>query len=153
MYSLLSQGLKDIIVYNHETFTRFFVIICFMLLSVFYIFVYKTKFEKPTPFMSLGIVRMLFTIISWLNIGFVPFIGVMLNPTLETNGWTNFYTIMYGFFLTVGAFALIGDVFYYIPKLFMRWANLDNSDPNVNKLYSKLERFTEQIMWGKNGKR
>ena len=96
---------------------------------------------------------MLFTIISWLNIGFVPFIGVMLNPTLETNGWTNFYTIMYGFFLTVGAFALIGDVFYYIPKLFMRWANLDNSDPNVNKLYSKLERFTEQIMWGKNGKR
>jgi len=120
-----------------------------MFLSVYYIAVYKKHYEQPTRLKFVGITRMLFTIFAYFNIGFMPFIGVMLNPTLVTNGWTNFYTIIYVFFLIVGVFASIGDIFYYIPMLFMRWSGLNKDDEEVNKMYNKLKDFSDNMMWGK----
>lgn len=139
-YADLNAGLQIIVMYNYEVFLKTFLVFCIVGLSIFYLFKYKPFDEKPTPYYTVGIFRLLITIFSqWILIT-SPLLLLLLSPEIEGFYVYSMFTYPYlVIFVSLLAVAL-ADFLYYGFAIIFKMGGMDIKDPNVAKVFNKIQK-------------
>lgn len=109
--------------------------------AIFYLFYWKKEKEMPTPFFSVGILRTIITIMSWLILLFSPLILILLNPQYELATATAVFYPIYLTFLVIGGIGLITDLFYFTPNLLLRIGGFDTGDKKVKDAFKIVKTY------------
>jgi len=137
----LSSDLQNIMLVQYNMFFKGFLFFGALLFAIVYLFYWKKEKEVPTVFYSVGILRSLLTILSWLHLLLSPLSLFLLNPEYTlANATVAFYPV-YLTFLSIGAITLMVDLFYYMPTVLLRMAGLDMGDPKIKKVHMKVQRY------------
>jgi len=109
--------------------------------AIFYLFYWKKEKEQPTPFFSVGILRSIITITSWLVMFFSPLMLLLLNPQYELSSAVNVFYPIYLTFLVIGAIGLITDLFYFTPNLLLKIGGFDTNDKKVKDAFKIVKTY------------
>ena len=97
--------------------------------------------EKPTPFFSVGILRTIITIGSWLALIFSPLMLILLNPEYELSRAVETFYPIYLTFIIIGGIGLIVDLFYFTPNLLLKIGGFDVEDERVKKAFKIVKTY------------
>jgi len=139
-FTNLSVGLQDIINYNYDTFIKTFMLFFMLGFSVFYLFYYKSHVEKPTPFLAVGIVRVIASAFSFSLLVLSPLALLLLAPQVEASSFYKITVYPYLSLMVLWLFIILVDMIHYLPLLLLRVAGLNKTDKNVNKVYNWLKQ-------------
>lgn len=145
-YADLSDGLKNIIDYNHDYAMRAIFIIFFFVFALWYLFYYKKNIEKPTVFYSVMILRTMATGFSFFGLVLFPYLFYMaMQPAYAFSDFFTIYGLIYGAILILVMFVVMLD--------FTRWgviviAKMMGMDIHGEK-YAKFRRWFRIYVGGK----
>ena len=112
-----------------------------VIFALFYLFYWKKEMEKPTPFFSVGIMRTIITIGSWLALLLSPLMLILLNPEYELSNAVNTFYPIYLTFIIIGGIGLIVDLFYFTPNLLLKIGGFDTDDERVKKAFKIVKTY------------
>ena len=112
-----------------------------VMFALFYLFYWKKNKEMPTPFFSVGILRSIITITSWLVLLFSPLMLLLLNPQYELSSAVNVFYPIYLTFLIIGGIGIITDLFYFTPNLLLKIGGFDTNDKKVKDAFKIVKTY------------
>lgn len=139
----LSTSLQDVLLVNYSFFFKSVLLFGGLSFAIFYLFYWKPEKEKKTVFYSVGMLRIIYTIFSWLILIFSPLMLLLLNPEYELSSAVNTFYPIYLTFIIIGGITLIVDMLYFIPSIMLKFGGLDTGDPKVRKAFKSLKRYFE----------
>jgi hypothetical protein len=141
VFESLSESTQAIFLVQYAFFFKSFLFFGGLAFALFYIFYWKKEMEQPTPFFSVGILRSIITIMSWLLLLFSPLVLLLLNPEYELSTAVSVFYPVYLTFLTIGAVGLIVDLFYFTPNLLLRIGGFDVEDKKVRDAFKIVKTY------------
>ena len=140
-FTNLSTEAQNILLVQYAFFFKSLLFFGGLLFAVFYLFYWKKEKELPTPFYSVGILRMIITIGSWLALVLSPLMLLLLNPEYILSSAVNVFYPIYLTFIIIGAIGLITDLFYFTPNLLLRIGGFDTDDKKVKDAYKIVKTY------------
>jgi len=140
-FTNLSADAQNILLVQYAFFFKSLLFFGGLLFAVFYLFYWKKEKELPTPFYSVGILRMIITIGSWLTLVLSPLMLLLLNPEYLLSSAVNVFYPIYLTFIIIGAIGLITDLFYFTPNLLLRIGGFDTDDKKVKDAYKIVKTY------------
>ena len=140
-FTNLSADAQNILLVQYAFFFKSLLFFGGLLFAVFYLFYWKKEKELPTPFYSVGILRMIITIGSWLTLVLSPLMLLLLNPEYLLSSAVNVFYPIYLTFIIIGAIGLITDLFYFTPNLLLRIGGFDSDDKKVKDAYKIVKTY------------
>lgn len=139
MIDALSSELQEIIKFNYLFFSNFIFLLFIFVFSGVYIFYIKPNFEKKTPYLSKGIMRLLLTGVCYITLFLTPFIAFFVNPSITNNAIINVYVIFYSFYLLFTIILSILDGIRYAPSVVLKYGGIDIGDKEGNDVFKNID--------------
>lgn len=112
-----------------------------LIFALYYLFYWKKERELPTPFFSVGILRTIITIISWLTIFLFPLMLLLLNPQYELSSAVSAFFPVYLTLIILGCIGLMVDLFYFTPTLLLKIGGFDTGDKKVTDAFKIVRKY------------
>lgn len=112
-----------------------------LIFAVFYLFYWKKEREMPTPFFSVGIMRSIITIISWLTLILFPLLLLLLNPQYELSNAVSAFFPVYLTLIILACIGLVVDMFYFTPTLLLKIGGFDTGDKRVDSAFKVVKQY------------
>lgn len=139
-FSNLTQTTQDLLLVEYSFFYKFVVLFGAFIFALFYLFYWKKEKEQPTPFYTVGVIRIILTCVSWVSIVLFPLILLLLSPDYALNTFIDWFVPLYVSFIIVGFVTIVVDSLYYLPTVLLKFGGFDMNDPKVNKVYNKIKK-------------
>lgn len=140
----LSQDVQWLIQAQNDQILKFLFLFFTLGLAGYYLFYHKKFVEKPTPFFSIGISRLITTIFCYIFIISAPLALLLLDPAITFISLYSPFLWIYLTFVLIVVAVMAVDVIYFAPQIMIKWAGIDPNDPKVNKVNSFLNKFGKQ---------
>lgn len=140
-FTNLTTEVQDLLLVQYSFFFKSTLFFGAIIFAVFYLFYWKKERELPTPFFSVGILRSIITIMSWLILFFSPLIMILLNPQYELSTAVTVFYPIYLTFITIGCVSLTVDLFYFTPSLLLKIGGFDTGDQRVKKAFAVVKKY------------
>ncbi len=143
----LPIGLQDIIMYDYDVRSRALLLFLIFAFSLTYL-LYIRKTQKETPFLSIGMFRIIANLFSYASLILSPFyLMLYLHPKYTFNDMTMFFTIgLYAPILILGLAILGFDMFRVGFGAMLEKVGVDTRDEKVKEFVKTLDK---KIKWKK----
>lgn len=116
-FSSLPQNLQDIISFNFDNFLKVFILMVCLILALVYLF-YIKKQQKESPFLFVGLVRILFSVLAYCYLYTFPIMIFLLYPQVDTQYFLTLLMMAY-VVLTVAFFIIFFVNIFVIGPLYL----------------------------------
>lgn len=136
VYDNLAADTQNFIQYSFLQNSKIVLVILVLVLSLAYLFYFK-KYEKKTPYLAVALLRVVFSSLAWVTLFVSPMMVFFLAP--EVSFWTVYQIYFWIYSLSGSIFLLvtIAELYYIIPALTLKFANLDMKDKKINEIYRR----------------
>lgn len=141
VFSNLSTQTQTLFLVQYAFFFKSALFFGGLAFAIFYLFYWKKEKEQKTPFFSVGILRTIITMLSWLVLFFSPLLLIFLNPQYELSTAVSVFYPLYLTFLVLGAIGLMTDLFYFTPNLLLKIGGFDIEDKKVKDAYKIVKTY------------
>lgn len=151
----MTLATEEAIRYVNETHSTSFFLFSMICISIIYLFFYKPFLEQKTALVSVVILRVLITAISYVTLFLIPYTVSILNPLQEINSLVGTYQTIYNIFISLIILVVVIDFIRYAPQMVLRIAGIDLNDPDANRMYGVMTKEMDKlpILRNKNGRR
>ena len=137
-FTSISPQIQNLIMVNFEFFAKKFILVMFILYCVWWIF--SAKDQKPTPYILVGLLRVIATVSSYIFLAMMPlFIFVLYPEAGVENFFMLFFTVYWVILILVGIFGFI-NLIYYAPKYMLRMGGIDINSTRDNIIMNDLDK-------------
>ena len=140
IFTNLTVTAQNLLITEFSFFYKFIVLFGVLFFAIFYLFYWKKEKEQPTSFYTVGCLRLIITVVSWVSIFMFPLSLLLLSPQYGLDTFVGWLIPLYLTFIGIGFVTIIVDIFYYLPTVLLKFAGLDISDPKINKVYRKVKK-------------
>lgn len=140
-FANLTTTTQNLLLVEYSFFFKATVFFGAVVFALFYLFYWKNEKEKPTVFYTVGILRLIISLLSWITLIMSPLILLLLSPDYELSLAVGWLIPTYLAFVTIGLITMVIDVFYYLPTVLLKYSGFDMHDPKINKVYSKVKKY------------
>jgi len=140
--------LQNILIFQHESFSKLFVLFFVLVLALAYIFHFSREM-KSTPFMFVGILRLLTTMMSWIYfVFFLPLLIMFSSPKLPLDSMFSYLMIAYTIILVLSLIVLFLNSLYFGGMWILHLMKIDDGNTNV----MKFKKWQNNVAWEMNGR-
>jgi len=136
-FTELSPYMQNIVLYNYDIFMKLLFLGVFFVISIFYLFYYKPKLEKPTVLWSVMLLRTIVTGFSFIGLLLSPFILLTLDPRYTFDSFFEIYGLIYGAILILIMFVIMLDFTKWAFILVLRMSGIKTD----SEQYRKFKRW------------
>ena len=127
----------NLMVENYNSVAKAIIVILIISLSVLYVTIIK-KNEDKTPYLTVGIIRILMTAFSFGTLVSSPLFIFVFNPYFYLYDFLDLILLFYSPFLVIGGTLMLVDIFMFSGMLVLKMGNFDIQDKRVNMIYKKI---------------
>lgn len=140
--------LQTILIQQHETSAKLFTLFFVLVIALAYVF-HFSKEMKSTPFMFVGILRLLTSLMSWVYfVFFVPLFIVVSSPKLPLDFMFKYLIIAYTIILVLSLIVLFLNSLYFGGMWILHLMKIDDGNTNV----MKFKKWQNNMAWEMNGR-
>lgn len=139
MFSELSGGAKDFVLFNHSYISKWFVLTLLIILSVFYVFFIWPR-HRPTKFITILLFRIFFITGSVSVLVASPYLIFYLDPTVTFSEFYQLPIALYSIVISFLGLALFVDFFRYGFFVLLELAGFDMNDPKVKEIKREIDK-------------
>lgn len=129
----LSPVMQNLILYNYDSSMKLLFLFTFYFISIFYLFYYKLKVEKPTALWSVMILRVIVSAFSFFGLVFYPVILLTLDPNFTFSEFFQIYGYIYLSIVVLIMFIILLDFSKWGFILFLRMMGIKGDSQEYNK--------------------
>lgn len=123
---------------------KFIFIGIFLIFSLYYLFYYKPKLEKPTVLWTVIVARIFATGFSFFGLLMFPFILLTLNPSYTFAQFFEIYGLIYLSIVSLILFVISLDFTRWAFVLFMRMAGIDTHSDTYFKFKKWYRTYVQK---------
>lgn len=143
-FEQLSSNTQDIIMLNFEFFGKKLLISCALILAFYYVF-YYWKNKKESPYLMIGVLRIILFVCSIVCILSSPMFIFLLYPQVRLDNILAYMLIFYTIGFFVAGVIITLNMFYYGSHMVLRFANI-KIDKNADKVYKNVFGETAKLL-------
>lgn len=140
-FSNLTIEMQDLLLVQFSFVFKAVIIFGGLAFALFYLLYWKKNQEQPTPFYSVGIIRLLITILAILQIALFPLILLLLSPDYELSVGLGAFFPIYISLIIMAFVGIMADFFYFIPTYFLKLGGFDFHDKKINKAHKEMQKY------------
>jgi hypothetical protein len=140
-FTNLTTDMQNLLLVQSDQQLKFLFFFFTIVLSAYYLFWHKKNYEKETPFFSLGMLRLVATLFSYIFLLLSPLAFIFLSPQVSFLDLYLPYLWIYLSILAVTLFVVAIDFIYYTPLVFLKWAGIKYDNKYVQKVDSMMSKI------------
>jgi magnesium-transporting ATPase (P-type) len=140
-FANLTAEMQNLVLIQYSFMFKSVILFGGLIFAVFYLFYWKKEKELPTPFFSVGIMRSIITILSWLTLILFPLLLLLLNPEYELLNAVSAFFPVYLTLIVLACIGLIVDMFYFTPTLLLKIGGFDTGDKKVDSAFKVVKQY------------
>jgi len=139
-YSNLSTSLQQIIIFNYESFGKYFIFLVFFTFLIFYKFIWKPYYQKETPYVSLALSRKFISLFANAYLLFSWLFILMFHPEYAFSDMLYFHMKFFFILMILFVVTLIYDIYTLgLSYVLSKWGANMESD-RVKKFVKDMEK-------------
>lgn len=140
----LDPVIQNIVAYNYDMSMKLLFLVTFYFVSIYYLFYYKPKLEKPTAFWSIVIARAIVTMFSFLGLVFYPVIVLTMDPYFTFMEFFAIYGYIYLSLLVLIMTIMLLDVYRWGFTFLMRMLGIKADSEEYNKFRKWYNKYIRE---------